>query len=311
MRAAKDRSGKGVRIRVPASTSNLGPAFDSVGLALQLYLTLEAREIDTGPPRMEFVGEDAQRLPNDRTNLIWRTMIEMAAEAGAHLPLLALRAENEIPIAKGLGSSAAARLAAAAAVNFFCALDWGPEKLLERIALREGHPDNVAPSLWGGLVASIGSDKIFCSKSEFPAYWTIVAVTPDFEIATSFSRSVLPSQISHSHAVYNVQRAAFLMAQLVQGRREGLREAMSDLLHQPYRSELLPGLRDVLAMEDCEGLLGVALSGAGSTVIAFADSHEKEIGDRICAIFKSHGLPARMRLLKADNTGLTVEPLSR
>ncbi len=302
--------GRGIRIRVPASTSNLGPAFDAVGLALQLYLTLEARELDKGPSRMEFLGEDAPLIPSDDSNLIWRTMTELAAEAGSELPFLALRIENEIPVAKGLGSSAAARLAAAAAVNFFCDLNWGAEKLLHLITLRESHPDNVAPSLWGGLVASMGGDRIFCSRSSFPPDWTVIAVTPDFELATSLARSVLPSHVPRQHAIYNVQRTAFLMAQLVQGRREGLREAMSDLLHQQYRCELLPGLKDVLAMENRDGLLGVALSGAGSTVIAFADSHEKEIGARISDIYKAHGLSSRVRFLKADNTGLTMQQLS-
>jgi homoserine kinase len=309
MAAANHRLRRGVRIRVPASTSNLGAAFDAVGLALRLYLTLEARELDEGPSRIEFFGEDAERMPGDGSNPIWRTMNEIAAEAGSPLPFLALRIENEIPIAKGLGSSASARLAAAAAVNFFCDLSWGPEKLLEIAALREGHPDNAASSLLGGLVASIGGERILCSKSEFPPDWTVVAVTPDFELETKLARSVLPSQIPRPHAVYNIQRAAFLMAQLAQGRREGLREAMSDRLHQPYRSELLPGLKEALAMENCEGLLGVALSGAGSTIVAFADSHEAEIGARIRDIFRSHGLMARVRLLKADNAGLTLEPL--
>jgi homoserine kinase len=294
---------------VPASTSNLGPAFDSVGLALQLYLIVEARELEAGPSRVESFGEDVELMAGGDSNLIWRTMIEIAEETGSRLPFLALRVENEIPIAKGLGSSAAARLAAATAVSFFCNLNWGPAKLLELIALREGHPDNVAPSLWGGLVASIGGDRLHCSKSKFPPDWTVVAVTPDFELETRRARTILPSQIPLQHAVYNIQRATFLTAQLVQGRREGLREAMSDLLHQPYRSELLPGLKEVLAMETCEGLLGVALSGAGSTVVALADSHEAEIGARIREIFKSHGLTALVRLLKADNTGLTLEPL--
>jgi homoserine kinase len=309
MSAAEEGFGRGVRIRVPASTSNLGPAFDAVGLALRLYLTLVARELDEGPSRLEIFGEDAQLMPSDASNLVWRTMVDLAAEAGSSLPFLELRVENEIPIAKGLGSSAAARLAAASAVNFFCRLHWGYEQLLELVARREGHPDNAAPSLWGGLVASIGGDRILCSKSKFPPDWTVITVTPDFELETSLARSVLPSQIPREHAIHNVQRAAFLMAQLVQGRREGLREAMSDLLHQPYRGELLPGLKDVLAMEDRDGLLGVALSGAGSTVVALADAHESEIGARICDIFESHGLSSRVRLLKADNTGLTLAPL--
>ena len=300
---------KGVRIRVPASTANLGAAFDAVGLALQLYLRLEMRELDEGPVRIEFIGEDAHLVPTDDSNLIWRTMSEIAEEAGCALPALTIKAENEIPITKGLGSSASARLAAAAAANFFCDLNWESERLLEIVTLREGHPDNVAPSLYGGLVASIGGDKILCSKSNFPSEWTAVTVTPDYELETELARSVLPSEVPHRDAIYNVQRTAFLMAQIVQGRREGLREAMSDCLHQPYRSKLLPGLKEVLDMENCAGLLGVALSGAGSTVVAFADSNEAEIGVRIADIFSSHGLKSRTRFLKADNTGLVLEAL--
>ncbi len=296
----------GVRIRVPASTSNLGPAFDAVGLALQLYLTLEVRALPQSPTRIDVTGEDAQLIPTDESNYIWRSMAEMAEESECRLPYFSLRVENEIPISKGLGSSSAALLAAAAAVNFLCARNWDSEKLLEITVAREGHPDNLAPSLFGGLVASIHGNKILCSKSEFPKEWTAVAVTPNLEIPTEMARSILPPDISRKHAIYNIQRAAFLMAQLVQGRREGLREAMSDLLHQPYRSRLIPGLTEVLAMDHCEGLLGIALSGSGSTVIALAESHEAEIGALICELFKSHGLSSRSRLLKADNTGLAV-----
>jgi homoserine kinase len=225
------------------------------------------------------------------------------------LPYFDIRVENEIPIMKGLGSSAAAILAAAAAVSYFCGLHWEPDRLLEIAMAREGHPDNVAPSLWGGLVASISGAKVICSRSEFPDGWTVVAVTPEKGLETQVARSVLPSQIPYPHAVYNIQRSAFLMAQLVQGRREGLREAMSDMLHQPYRCDLLPGLKEILAMESSEGLLGVALSGAGSTVVALADSHEAEIGARIARIFQSYGIAAQTRLLKADNTGLILNPL--
>jgi homoserine kinase len=299
----------GMRLCVPASTSNLGPAFDAVGLAFKLYLTVEVRALMRGPSRIEFSGEDAPLIPTDESNYIWRSMKEIAEESECRLPFFSLRVENQIPISKGLGSSSAALLAAAAAVNFLCARNWDREKMLEITVALEGHPDNLAPSLFGGLVASMCGEKIFCSKSEFPPEWTAVAVTPNLEISTEMARSILPAEISRKHAIYNIQRAAFLMVQLVQGRREGLREAMSDLLHQPYRSKLIPGLKEVLAMNQREGLLGIALSGAGSTVIAFADSQAVEIGEDICNIFRSFGLSARVRLLQIDNIGLTVDPL--
>jgi homoserine kinase len=297
---------RAARIRVPASTSNLGSAFDAVGLALQLYLTLEIHESET-ESRIEFSGQDAHLIPADASNLIWRTMADFAARHSAVLPPFSLSVLNEIPITKGLGSSASAHLAGAAAARFLCGLNLPPDALLRFAAEREGHPDNVAPALWGGLVASISGERIHVSRCDFPPAWTVVAVTPEFELETKKARAVLPTQVSLHDAVFNVQRAAFLMAQLVQGRREGLREAMRDTLHQPYRCDLLPGLREILSIEDCEGLIGVALSGAGSTVVAFADSGEEAIGSRIREIFSRHGLAARTRLLKADNQGLTVQ----
>jgi homoserine kinase len=292
---------------VPASTSNLGAAFDAVGLALQLHLTLEVCRLDQGVSHIEFTGQDSHLVSTDESNLIWRTMAEVAASRGTRLPPFSLKVENQIPITKGLGSSASAILAGAAAASYLCRLSLTREELLEIAAVREGHPDNAAPALYGGLVASISGERILCSRSKFPPEWTVVAVTPDFELETKRARAVLPAQVPYHDAVYNVQRAAFLMAQLVQGQKEGLREAMADALHQPYRSSLLPGLGEVLAMPPREGLLGVALSGAGSTIIAFADSRESEIGEHIRSVFARHGLTSRIRLLKADNEGLMVE----
>lgn len=295
------------RIRVPASTSNLGAAFDAVGLALQLYLRLSVRRLDTEPSRLEYVGEDDHLIPTDESNLIWRVMAQVAEEHKAELPPFALRVENEIPITKGLGSSASACLGGTAAADFLCSLGLQPEDMLRTAAALEGHPDNVAPALYGGLVASISGERILCSRSLFPAEWTVVAVTPAFELETRHARSVLPHEIPHADAVFNVQRAAFLMSQIVLGRSDGLREAMADRLHQPYRSELLPGLREILEMEDCPGLLGVALSGAGSTVIALAEGNAAAIGAAIRRIFARHDLPSQVRLLKADNEGMVFE----
>jgi homoserine kinase len=159
-------------------------------------------------------------------------------------------------------------------------------------------------------VACISGEKILYSRLQFPADWTVVAVTPEFELETKKARAVLPKHVSHGDAVFNVQRAAFLMAQLAQGRREGLREAMEDRLHQPYRSSLLPGLQEILELRDSEGLIGLALSGAGSTVVAFVDSHGAEIGEQIRQVFAGHKVESQVRLLKADNTGLVCEILN-
>jgi homoserine kinase len=148
------------------------------------------------------------------------------------------------------------------------------------------------------------------TRSEFPADWSIVAVTPEFELKTSDARSVLPAQVSYQDAVVNVQNTAFLMTQLIHGRSQGLREAMSDRLHQPYRSALVPGLQEILDLRDCEGVIGISLSGAGPTVIALAESNEARIGERICSVFARHGLVSRSRVLKADLQGLVIQDLT-
>jgi homoserine kinase len=298
-----------LRIRVPASTSNLGPAFDAVGLALQLYLVVEVKRAAEGTAGLQFHGEDRGLVPTDESNLIRRTLAEVARECGRGLPGHLLRIDNQIPITKGLGSSAAACLAAAVAADFLCGLGLTREQWLRIACDREGHPDNAAPALYGGLVASIAGASILSSRAAFPREWTVVAVTPDFELETKKARAILSEFVARQDAVYNLQRVAFLISQIIQGRREGLREAMRDRLHQPARGLLLPGLQELLEMEDCAGLLGVALSGAGPTVVAFADSDEERIGHRMREVFRRHGHGATVRFLKADNEGLTVEVL--
>ena len=300
-------AGEVLRIRVPASTSNLGAAFDAVGLALRLYLRLEVRRIGDERSRLEIAGTDARLVPADESNLIWRVMAETAARSGRRLPPFHLRVVNEIPITKGLGSSASACLAGAAAADHICGLGLVTQDLLEIAAAREGHPDNVAPSLLGGLVASMGGTRIRCARAVFPESWIVVAVTPAFELETRRARAALPREVLHSDAVFNVQRVAFLMTQIIQRRSEGLRQAMEDRLHQPYRSPLLPGFEEILRMEESPGLLGVALSGAGPTVVAFANADAPGIGARIRGIFARHGLESEVRLLGADNAGMVCE----
>lgn len=296
----------GIRIRVPASTANLGPAFDAAGLALQLYLRVTAWRLEQGESVIDFRGKDAHLVPCDATNLIWQTMMDVAGRFGRRLTSFAMRVENEIPITKGLGSSASASLAAVAAADFLCGLNMSREEWLEIATACEGHPDNTAPALYGGLVSSVAGETLLCSRAAFPSEWTVVAVTPDCELETRKARSVLPAEIPYRDAVFNLQRVAFLISQLVQGRRGGIREAMRDRLHQSYREPLMPGLKEILEMEDQPGLIGIALSGAGPTVVALADSGANEIAEKMCAVFRTRGLSAEARLLKADNEGLAI-----
>src|SRR5262245_59379870 len=305
--AASGDARRRARIRVPASTSNLGSAFDAVGLALRLYLRLTVEELPAGPSRLVFRGRDAALVPGDESNLIWRTMTEVAESRGRQLPPFLLQVDNEIPIERGLGSSASAALAAVAAADFLSDLALDPSEILALATAIDGHPDNVAPALPGGLVASISGQPILTARLPFPAGWTVVAVTPDFVLSTRQARAVLPESVLHRDAVFNVQRAAFLMAQLGRGSREGVREAMRDRLHQPYRSPLVPGLEQILALDGIDGLIGVALSGAGPTVMAFADAHAGELGERMRGILAGQGVKSEVRLLECDLAGLVYE----
>ena len=297
----------GRRNTVPATTSNLGSGFDAVGLALQLYLMVEVSEIESGPSRLELSGLDTHLIPTDESNLVWQTMRAVAQLKGRNLPAFLLRIENQIPIAKGLGSSAAAILAGAAAANVLCALDLERESLLEIAAQRGGAPRQRGSRTDGRAGG-------FYGRRKNPFFQVPVSPgvdrrgrNPRLRVADQKSPRGASDRIPHRDAVFNVQRAAFLMAQLAQGRREGLREAMKDRLHQPYRCDLLPGLAEILDLNDSNGMIGVALSGAGSTVIAFADSRAGEIGEEIQAIFSRHHLTATVRLLKADDEGLVVK----
>jgi homoserine kinase len=234
-------------------------------------------------------------------------MTGAAARHGRRLPPFALRVENRIPIGRGLGSSAAAVLAGVAAADFLCRLDLSEAELLAAATEVEGHPDNVAAALLGGLVASVSAGTVLSSRIEFAARWSIVVAIPDFALSTREARAALPAEVPHRDAVFNVQRAAFLIAQLARGRREGVREAMRDRLHQPYRSRLVPGLAEILALDGVPGLVGIALSGAGPSVLAFADGEAEAIGARLRATFAAHGVSAEVRILEPDNAGLVRE----
>src|SRR5262249_54434562 len=157
-----------------------------------LYLRVEVTELRSGPSRLRFCGRDTHLVCEGEANLVWRTMVETARERGIELPPFALEIENEIPITRGLGSSATARVAAVAAADFLADLGLGPEGLLEVAARAEGHADNVAPALHGGLVASMSAGRIVWTRMDFPKRWTVVAVTPDFELETRKARQVLP-----------------------------------------------------------------------------------------------------------------------
>ena len=284
-------------IRVPGSIANIGPGFDTLAVAVQLYLTLHVRIVPgTGEMHFEFVN---QKLEGE--NYIERSCRFIAARHNYALPSLDVKVESEIPMKGGLGSSAAATVAG---LRLYEALA-GPvdeQELLTTACELEGHPDNIAASLLGGLTVSCevpGALRVL--RAIWPESLQIVVVTPQLHLATTASRAVLPEMVSRSDAIFNVQRTAFLLEALRTSDFALLHEALEDRLHQPYRAAIVPGLKEALELRH-PSLLGVCLSGAGPSIIAFAQQHLEEIGDLLANIYIAKGISFSLQTLQVHPT---------
>lgn len=299
-------------VRVPASTSNLGPGFDCFGLALKLYLTVRATAVPDAaePCRVVITGgaKENEVLPRNAVNLIYRAMAFATRREGASLPPVDLNVHNEIPLASGLGSSAAAIVAGIKLGGLITGRDI-PDQTIQNYATEfEGHPDNVAASLFGGFLASCTcpDGTVVSAKFAWPAQVRVVVVSPHSQLPTHVARAALPRMVSRHDAVHNLQRSALFISAIAQQRYDVLWEAMRDRLHQPQRESLVPGLREALALPRMQGLLGIALSGAGPSILALVDDNDDEIGACVARCFEARGIEATIRILEVDNEGCRV-----
>jgi homoserine kinase len=277
-----------MQVRVPASSANLGPGFDSLGLALGVYLTCRFERAPALSIRV--TGRDAAQISTGEDNLIWRTALAVARDIGDPLPTIALDIQNHIPLGKGLGSSAAALTAGVVIADHLLGLHWKPNRILDEAARIEGHPDNVAACVLGGIVASatdIGG-AVRAVRVEMPANYGVAVVVPDFMLPTVESRNVVPTSYSKVDAVFNVQRAALLIAALATGATSAFPVALEDRMHQPYRCSLVPGLDEMLRLR-APGLLGCTLSGAGPSILVFYERGSEQVCDLVRQIFALHG----------------------
>lgn len=299
-----------MRLRVPATTANLGPGFDVLGLALRLYLSVRVKK-SSGARELIYHGRGAESMAVDETNLIWRAFTHVAQREQAQWPNLVIEAHNEIPIARGLGSSGAAVVAGVLIANEVCHLNVSRERLLDYALEIEPHPDNITAAMVGGLVACCVTDDGHSLYAKVPISPQIkaVVVVPDFELATAKARAVLPGHYSRADAVFNLQRVALLATALSDARPELIAEATRDRLHQPYRQDLIPGLQESLDLKNVAGLLGVSLSGAGPSVLALAVENFAEIGERIQANFDRHGIGSEVLVLDIEERGAEVTEL--
>ncbi|MBI3653908.1 MAG: homoserine kinase [Acidobacteria bacterium] len=300
------------RIRVPSSTSNLGPGFDSQGLALNLYLTIDVAPTTDSHLTFTFSGEGATELNSAaENNLIHTAMQFVAKREGVALQAARLTVTNDIPLARGLGSSAAAIIAGFSAFEVITGTTLCEDKLLAYATAMEHHSDNVAAALLGSFVVSCVTDdgSVRASRVQWPDDIRAVVAIPNFKVRTAASRRVVPLQVSRQDAVFNIQRAALFVAAIAERRYDLLREAMRDKLHQPFRAALVPGLAEVLQLEKVDGLLGAALSGSGPTVFALATHNFDHVAKVIAACFESRGIECATRFLEVETVGRVIQQL--
>jgi homoserine kinase len=275
-------------LRVPASSANLGPGFDALGLALGIYLECRFRQSERLSIRAE--GRDAETISTGEDNLIWQTALAVGRDMRMTMPAIELRIKNDIPIGKGLGSSAAALTAGVVIADRLLDLRWKPLRVLDEAARLEGHPDNVAACVLGSIVASaIDSGGVARTvRLNMPAVFGVGVVVPDFTLLTSQARAVLPDCYPRADAIFNVQRAALLIAALATGSASAFPAALEDRFHQPYRASLVPGLDDILKLR-APGLLGCSLSGAGPSILVFYERGYQQVCDLVRQVFALHG----------------------
>ncbi|UPT74228.1 MAG: homoserine kinase [Elusimicrobiota bacterium] len=303
----KDKILARVTVTAPASTSNLGPGFDCLGMALGLRneLTLELHDA-SGPPVVEIEGAGADTLARGETNMLVRAA---RMSLPPSLPgRLVFKARNRVPLARGLGSSAAAIVTGLWAGAHLVGTLRRSEDELEQLAVGlEGHPDNIAPCVHGGLTASLVIDgRARAQRLGVHASLSSVVCIPDFELSTKKARSVLPETVFRDDAVFNASRALLLVRALESGHVARLPELMKDRLHQPYRAKLVPGLEDALAAAVDAGAAGASLSGSGPTVFAFVEGRNAAVGEAMVRAFHKHGVSSRWLSLQVDHQGVAV-----
>ncbi len=295
--------------RIPASTTNLGPGFDVLGMALQLYSTVSLELTETAGTEVVISGVDVDKIPSTPEHVAVQA-VELVLKRGEAKSYSGLKVyiENGIPAIRGLGGSGTAILGGLLTANGLCETEFTRAELLNFATELEGHPDNVAASLYGGLVVSAQEGaKVYTVQVECPAELYVVLAIPDFPLPTQKARGVLPISVEFSDAIYNASRSSLLVACLASGKLDMLSIAMKDRLHQPYRAALIPGF-DAVAEAALEfGALSVALSGAGPTVAAYCfKQNSEQIAAQMQAAFRDHQIQCDTMILQPDRNGATV-----
>jgi homoserine kinase len=301
----KARRPAALHLALPATSANLGPAFDAAALAMDLYITIDARPAPAFS--ITVTGRDQEICRSLEDHLILNTYREILEAQGQKVIPLSLRINNEIPIGKGCGSSAAARLAGIALANHFGRLQWTDAQIVGEASRREHHADNASACWMGGLtvarMAGKGGAQVVCIRPK--GKWPLLLAIPDQAMSTEEARRVLPTEYSRADAVANIQNSMFLLAAFTQGNHYLLSAALEDRIHQPYRAPFCPLLPCLQELTGERGVLGAALSGAGPSVIVFLDpsSSAKKTRASVAAHLSGRGLRAELLLTSITQRG--------
>jgi len=307
-----------IKIKVPATSANLGPGFDTLGLALDLWNETEFSTDSVTDLRIKtdkrivvsVEGEGAGKISEGKDNLIVEAAMKLAELANKPLPSFKLSCVNHIPMGSGLGSSSAAILTGMLGADTLLGEPFSRDEILKIAAEMEGHADNVSPALLGGLTLSsvdVAEDKVIVRQIPIGMDLHVTVVLPDFHLPTKEARAALPKEFSMKDAVHNISHAALVLEAFRCGDLSLLGEAMTDTLHQPYRMKLIPGAESAMEAAKEAGAAAVALSGAGPSLIAFSSEAEAGIGESMKRAYEAAGLKARIFNLRVSGRGAEIQ----
>lgn len=293
-----------IKVKVPATTANMGPGFDSIGMALTMYNIVYAEQIDEG---LEIIIQDGNpNIPTDESNLIYKTICYFYENIGKPVPGIRLIQQDSIPHTRGLGSSAACIVAGLHIANAMSQSFFSKEELVQMAAQIEGHPDNTTPALLGGMtIGAMSQNDMKYVKVPVPDTLHFAVMIPDFTLSTELARQALPKEVSLQDAVFNASRAALLAASMMIGDMDNLEMAVQDCLHQPYRSKLIPNMEEILEKARYYGAKGTFLSGAGPTLLAII-KNVVDFRREMVQYLGSLEQDWQVQMLQADNQGAKV-----
>lgn len=300
---------RSITIRVPGTSANCGPGFDTLGVACTIYNDITLSLLQEPELSIELEGEGAENIPCDSRNMVWRSIQTLLTRAhkdkeyqGARIHMV-----NRVPLSRGLGSSASAIVSGIKAANVLIDNYFSRAELLQIATDIEGHPDNVAPAIYGGFTVSIVENHKAESFSFVPRIpLQMVVAVPDFFLSTKAARKVLPEKVPMQDAIFNIGRSSMLVAALIKGNIRFLRHAFEDALHQPYRESLIPGMADVIKAAKREGALGACISGAGPCIIAYTVEHPHEVASAMEQAFAKNSVKAKALILDVDRRGAHI-----